>query len=622
MPVSADEAFVSVARATIEGLLERWPEWATQAGDHRHDRRLTAGTRSHYAELSRWCAGRIRELDPLIAGGGLGPQNRVDAEILRNQLELLHFGLEEERGHEWNPMLANPGRAIYLLLAREFAPLPQRLRSVAGRLAAIPESLAAARSVLGPMPRIHIETALGQFAGTARLIGAELDRALQATSTGRTGGAGEREAGRARSEVLSARPAALQAIEEHRRWLEQRLEDGRSGHGRRDGFRDPRIGADLFSRKLRLTLDTGAAAEDILSRAEADLDLVSDRIAEVAAQLPAGQLPAGQLPGDPLPAVPFSAAHPPAARRPGGQLPGAGDSAEIRARSGPGPARRALDRLAADASDDATILDLVRGAFAAQTDFVREHRILTVYDDPVDVIEMPEISRGVAVAYCDAPGPLESAPLPTFIAVAPTPEDWPPERVASFYREYNRHMVHNLVVHEAMPGHALQLQHSHRFTAGTQVRAALWSGSFVEGWAVYAERLMAEHRYPGEGGPAAMEMQQLKMQLRMIINAILDARVHAEGMPEDSAMALMTGRGYQEEGEASGKWRRALLTSAQLSTYYVGYTEVSDLAADLRTANPRWPASRLHDTMLAHGSPPARHLRTLLASDLTTTRAG
>jgi hypothetical protein len=76
----------------------------------------------------------------------------------------------------------------------------------------------------------------------------------------------------------------------------------------------------------------------------------------------------------------------------------------------------------------------------------------------------------------------------------------------------------------------------------------------------------------------------------------------------------MTGRGYQEEGEAAGKWRRAQLTSAQLSTYYVGYSEISDLAADLRAADPGQSDQQLHDRMLAHGSPPARLLRTLVAA--------
>jgi uncharacterized protein (DUF885 family) len=172
-------------------------------------------------------------------------------------------------------------------------------------------------------------------------------------------------------------------------------------------------------------------------------------------------------------------------------------------------------------------------------------------------------------------------------------------------------MVHNLMVHEAMPGHYLQLQHSRRFTGATPIRAALRSGSFVEGWAVYAERLMAERGYRGEGDPRAVRMQQLKMQLRMIINTILDARIHAHGMTEAEAMALMTGRGHQEEGEAAGKWRRALLTSTQLSTYYVGYTEVSDLAAELKATGQ--PEQQLHDRMLAHGSPPVRLIRTMIS---------
>jgi len=144
------------------------------------------------------------------------------------------------------------------------------------------------------------------------------------------------------------------------------------------------------------------------------------------------------------------------------------------------------------------------------------------------------------------------------------------------------------------------------------VRAVLRSGPYVEGWAVYAEQLMGAHGYPGEGDPAAVGLQRLKMKLRMIINAMMDARVHGSGMTQEQAMALMTGQGYQEEGEAAAKWRRVLLTSAQLSTYYVGFTEISDLAAGLRAARPDWGDRQLHDAILGHGMPPVRHLRTLL----------
>jgi uncharacterized protein (DUF885 family) len=173
----------------------------------------------------------------------------------------------------------------------------------------------------------------------------------------------------------------------------------------------------------------------------------------------------------------------------------------------------------------------------------------------------------------------------------------------------------NLTVHEAMPGHVLQLQHSRRYRGNTDVRAALMSGTFVEGWAVHAEQLVADALAaspPAGVDVEALRMQQLKMRLRSTINAVLDVRVHTRGMTEAEAMTLMTERGHQEPGEAAGKWRRALLTSAQLSTYYVGAAEVSALATDLRAERPGVPVRQVHDELLSHGSPSPRLLRPLL----------
>lgn len=144
----------------------------------------------------------------------------------------------------------------------------------------------------------------------------------------------------------------------------------------------------------------------------------------------------------------------------------------------------------------------------------------------------------------------------------------------------------------------------------------MWgSGSFIEGWAVYAEELMADRGYLSDvsaTAAAAVRMQQLKMQLRTTINAILDIRFHCGDLDENAAVALMTEQGFQEQGEAIGKWRRVQLSSTQLCTYYVGYTEVCAVASDLAAAHPDWSEREVHDTMLAHGSPAARHLRTLL----------
>jgi uncharacterized protein (DUF885 family) len=550
----ASGEFRRLAEDYLDDLARRHPDTATELGDHRFDDQLPDRRQAALDDERRGLdefAARLTAVDH----AGLDQELRVDAAVLGNDVARRLFEIEELREHTWNPLLANPGQAIYMLLAREYAPLTGRLRSLAGRLAAVPDSLADARATLGQMPKVHLETAIGQFGGTIGLVTEEVNAALRQAAN-----AGDGANATASAEVESVRPAALAALAEHRDWLSARLAGDDPAAGG-DGFADPRLGRDLFSRKLSLTLSAASDADAILARAEDDLDRISDEIAEVAAALG-------------------------------------------------GTPREVLDRLGAAAPDEATILAYCGEALAAQTAFVRARDLVTLYDDPVEVIDMPEISRGIAVAYCDPPGPLEPVPGATFIAVSPTPKDWTAERVASFYREYNRHMVHNLMVHEAMPGHYLQLQHSRRFTGGTALRAALWSGPFVEGWAVYAEELMADHEYPGEGDPAAVRMQQLKMQLRMVINAILDARVHAHGMTEADAMTLMTARGFQEEGEASGKWRRTQLTSAQLSTYYVGYTEVADLAADLRGRG--LPERAAHDSMLAHGSPPVRLLRELL----------
>jgi uncharacterized protein (DUF885 family) len=549
--------FRQLADDYLDDLGRRHPDIATELGDHRYDDQLPGRGAAALADERRGLdefAVRLAAIDQ----AGLDRELRADAALLESDVARRQFALGELREHTWNPLLANPGPALYTLLARDYAPLPERLRSLAGRLAEVPDNLATARAGLGRMPRVHLETAIAQFGGTIGLVTEEVNTVLSRAAV--LNGVAGLAAHAATTAVERVRPAALAALAEHRDWLSARLADDDPAAGG-NGFADPRLGGELFARKLSLTLSAASDADAILARAEADLERITAEITELA----------GQLGGTP---------------------------------------RDVLGQLSAVAPDEATILAFCAGALAAQTAFVAEHDLVTLYADPVEVIDMPEINRGIAVAYCDPPGPLERVPGATFIAVSPTPKDWSADRVASFYREYNRHMVHNLMVHEAMPGHYLQLQHSRRFSGATPLRAALWSGPFVEGWAVYAEELMASRGYPGEGDPAAVRMQMLKMQLRTVINAILDARVHAHGMTEAEAMALMTGRGFQEDGEAAGKWRRAQLTSTQLSTYYVGYTEVADLAADLLGRG--LPAREAHDRMLAHGSPPVRLLRTVL----------
>jgi uncharacterized protein (DUF885 family) len=550
MPEDADQAFAAYAQATIDGLLERDPVRATEAGDHRYDGRLIVGTAAHFEEVSRWAGERLAALAALDTAH-LSPENAVDAEMLASYLTGLRFRVDELREHEWNPLGANPGIALDMLRTREFAPLPERIRSAGERLASVPEALAAARSVAGAMPRVHLEIALGQFAGTEHLIEEQLGPLAQ-------------EAGAAGREFTAAMPPALEAIAAHRRWLEQRLADGT-----RDGFRDPRLGPDLYAGLFRLVLDTDLTPGELLARAEAGLAQAREEFAEAV-----GQFTGTSSGGDDL-------------------------------------GWRALGAMADDQLDERTILAAARAAFIEALKFVEANDLVTVFGDPVELIEMPEIDRGGPMAYANLTGPLETLPLPTFIAVSPPPEGWPAGRIQSYWRENNRSLLHLMMIHEGAPGHALHSQHFRRFAGDTAVRGVLWSDTFLEGWAVYAEQLMCSRGYPGEGNPAAVQVQRLKARLRHIANAIVDIRVHCAGMREAEARALMT-RVWQEDSAAAIQWARAQISPATLPTYYFGHAEVSDLAAGVRAANPAWPDRQLHDAMLAHGTASVHHLRTLL----------
>ncbi len=537
----SDLGFVARAERVIDDLLATDPNLASSAGDHRFDGRLPDLSTDGIASR----VAMLREASSALSGvdtDELDIAERVDHEQLLSLVERALFSLTEVREHEWNPLAHNPGSLLHAVVARPFAPAAERLEAVAARLATVPDALGTARSVLGQCPRIHLETAAAQFRGTASFVRSEVPALLS-------------EAPGMASTVETLVDVAAASLDSFAGWLDDRARPPDDGH-------DPRLGRRLWEAKLWHTLDTELTAAEVLSLAKENLERVGEQIRQASAQLVGG-------------------------------------------RADDDTVREALNRLSNDHPDNNTIVDLAKHTLDETTQFVRENSLVSLVDDPCVIQEMPEFARGVAVAYCDAPGPLETTEVPTFYCIAPTPSDWSPERVESFYREYNDHMVRNLTVHEAMPGHFLQLAHSRRYAGSTRSRSVAWSGPFIEGWAVYAEQIMVD----GGFGGLAIRLQQLKMQLRMTINAIIDQLVHCDGMTEGEAMALMTQRGFQEEGEAAGKWRRALLTSTQLSTYFVGYSEVAAIAA-ARPAGES--AASWHDTMLSHGSPSPRHLRHLL----------
>jgi uncharacterized protein (DUF885 family) len=546
---AATRQFEHVVHVYYERYLATHPEEATQLGDHRFDRRSGDQSPAGIA-ADRALYRKTLDLLQAIPASALPPEHAVDRQILEVDLRSRLYDLEVLKTYQWAVTDYSPTNGVYTLLARDFAPMPQRLAAARLRLEALPRTLAAARQNLQHPPRVYTETAIAQNKGAIAFVESDLDDFIK-------------QAPQMKPVLAKARARAVAALQDYGRWLEKDLLP------RSDG--DFRFGREHFDQRLKFSLDSELSAADILARAESDLKSTQKAMEETA--LP---LYRQYFPGKPVEGL-----------------------------DGHALVRAVLDKIAETHPNNDTIVPQARKDLELATAFVREHKLVTVPDKPIRVIVMPEFQRGAAVAFCDWAGPLEKNGI-TFYAISPTPADWSPERVESQYREDNDAELRDITAHEAMPGHYLQGATASTLHYPTLVRAMTYSGTFVEGWAVYAEQFMAE---AGFGGPET-HMQQLKIRLRVATNAIIDQKIHTAGMTEDEAKHLMMDTGYQEEGEAAGKWRRAEMSAGQLSTYFVGVQEMNALAHDMQ-AKTGGDMQSVRDAMLAHGSIATKYVRQL-----------
>lgn len=582
-----DDDFAQLAKQYIDEFPALHPVSATLLGDHRFDGKLDEVSEKARRDEVEFCRRYLRRL-AMIERDGLSRDHQVDAALLEHQLRSTIWQLEALEEWAWNPLnyTGLAGDAVYGLVARDFAEQTERLRHVADRLEAFPRMLAQVRKTLDPdrVPKIHAETAVTQNRGVLSIIEQEVEPLADKLP----------KADRQRLEKAIA--AARREVEKHQDWLEKELLPNAAG--------DARLGRKLFDEKLAFTLQSPLTRDDIRRRAEKELRRVREQMWTIAREVYQKRNPYTKFPADPSDEY---------------------KQAIIRA---------ALEVAYATRPSRDSLLMVAREALSLCTVFVRQKALVTVPDDPVEIIIMPEFRRGVSLAYCDAPGPLDVGQK-TFYAVAPLPDDWSEAQVTSFLREYNLRSIYDLTVHEAMPGHFLQLAVANR--CPSTLRAVLSSGVFIEGWAVYTEQMMAQEGLLASPAAAVeaglessyteqmlaaeglldhgllMRLTALKWYLRSVANALIDQAIHVDGMRREEAMRLMIEDTFQEEREAAAKWVRAQLTSTQLSTYFVGYQEHRDLR---REAEEKWgdkfSLKRYHDGVISFGSPPVQFVRSLL----------
>jgi uncharacterized protein (DUF885 family) len=560
----ADAKFADLSKRWLDGWLALSPVTATQVGDHRFDDQLDqldAPGRQRMVDFSKAMLGELDAIDV----NALSRENQVDAAILRNQLQSDIWYIDTYQGWAWDPQVYSglAGGAIYNLMARDFAPMPQRLKAATARMEEIPALYAQMRANLDParVPLIHAQTVAKQNGGVIELV----DQFIVPNADQLQGADRER---------LDAAVANLRkAVAEQQEWLDKTLVPNAKG--------DFRIGAKLYDQKLQFALMSSLSRAEIKRRAEAEIVRVRAEMYGIARQVLKDR-----------PGAPPTPEHPT-------------DDQQQKA------IEAALGLAYADQPARDQVVPAAKAALAKATDFVRSHDLVSVPSDPVKVILMPEFQRGVAVAYCDSPGPLDKG-LDTYFAISPIPDDWTQAQTDSFLREYNSRMIELLAIHEAMPGHYLEGAFSARFPS--TLRAVLRSGMFAEGWAVYTERMMTDAGFDGDD--PLFKLVQRKFYLRTVANAILDQGVHVDGWSREQAMHLMTHDTFQQEREAAGKWVRAQLSSAQLPTYFVGVQEQFDMRKAVQAKlGDRFDLKAYHDQVLSYGAPPVRFVRELMLDE-------
>ena len=549
-------------RCYLDEYFQQQPSDATGLGDHRFDAKLediSPESRAKWIGLTRRA---LADLPGHFDYARLSRAGQVDYEIFKHELEKTLWLHENTRPFEEDPRTYTNyiNGSVYVLLTQSTLPKETNLANAIARMRQIPRLVAAARKTLTHPPRSILETAIVQNHGSIAFFEKEIFELAGETPQ--------------KDSLKKAAEEVVACLKDYQEFLEGVVRPRANGAWR--------LGKEKFAQKLALELDAGLTADQVLAAAEADFIRVERELYLTARQLWGRYYPLAALPPDNT----------------------AGHRETIRLVS------KAVEK------EHGRPEDLIRDARATVDRirrFIRDHKILHLPDpDRCQVIEMPEFKRGNSTAYMDSAPPLDAA-AQSFYAVSPPPKDWDAARVQSLLEEYNRHMLQVLTIHEAYPGHYVQLEYANRNPSF--VRKILGSGVYIEGWAVYCEQMMLDQGY-GDGD-LALRLMQLKFQLRTVINSILDHKMHSAEMTDEEALSLLVDQGYQSEGEARLKIIRAKQSSCQLSTYYVGRTAMCRLRESMQTEmGDKFDLARYHEAVLDLGSVPVKYLPELVRERL------
>jgi uncharacterized protein (DUF885 family) len=488
----------------------------------------------------------------------LSPNQRTDLALLLNKLRADRWRLTTFRDFEWNPAQYNVAQPLDLILTTEYAAKPQRLRTLMKRLADVPAYYQAARASIVNPTREHTQLAIAQAPGTLVVL-ADLGKAAQESILS------AQEKTIFAQRIANAGSAVLA-------WVDYLNDLDRSQEQMRRA-RSFRIGKALYEQKFAFEIQSASTGEQTYRKALAAREELLTRMDGLADQLWDKTMGRSAKPQDRFKKIAM-----------------------------------VIDKLSLQHTTPANFLPEIRRQIPQLQDYVIKNNLVSIDPaKPLVVRETPLYQRGVAGASIDAPGPYRPKDK-TYYNVTPL-DDLTPAQAESSLREYNNWMLQILNIHEAIPGHYTQLMNANR--SPSLVKALFGNGAMVEGWAVYGERMMLDSGY-GDNAPE-LWLMWCKWNLRSVSNTILDYSVHVLGMTREQAIDLLVRQAFQTPQEASEKWRRAQLSSVQLTSYFSGYSDIMELRERRKQQlGERFNLKEFHDQFLGYGNAPVRVIGQLM----------
>ncbi|WP_394842611.1 DUF885 domain-containing protein [Pendulispora brunnea] len=531
---TADDADIAAyGKKYVDLVVELWPEAATSLGLHARDAELNDRSREG---IDRAVAKQRAMLDELMQRFSSKPHASrsafTDLVILEHALTVDIKRTEALRPHETRPdFYTEPLNAIFYVMARDFAPGPERARSALERIEKLPQQVQSAKANLKNPSRIATQIGIESAEGAKTFLDEQAALILKELP-------GEK------ARINTAVRAAKDAYAGYVTWLKKDLLPRSNGQ-----FAS---GKALFEFLTHEDYFLNENSDEIHAMGKRLFDETQQKLTETARRI------------DPQ-------------------------------------AKKWSDVVARVKGHHPTMADLLpsyrREVARARKFLVDKDVVPFPAGDELEVVETPTFKRNTTQAAYDIPPPFDPPGAKGFFYVTPAEASWPKKRQEEWLRENDHGDQVDTAVHEAYPGHHLQLSFARLHPS--IIRKVTGPSIFSEGWGLYSEELMAELGYYTD----EERLMQLVWTLVRAARVIIDVGLHTRGMTYEEAVKILTDEVHLERPLAQNEVKRYTESPTQPLSYLIGRERIFAMRERMRARDgARFSLKAFHSEVLTRGT--------------------